>query len=59
MESALRLVLSDPEVAESLSRSGRETVLRRHTCRHRALELVEILAALGVSDEAAVEEAAA
>jgi spore maturation protein CgeB len=59
MESALRLVRSDAEVAESLSRSGRETVLRRHTCRHRALELVEILAALGVSDLAAFEEAAA
>jgi spore maturation protein CgeB len=48
MVSLLRDVLSDGALAASLSRSGRETVLARHTCAHRVDELLKILAGLGV-----------
>jgi spore maturation protein CgeB len=49
MESALRAAISDPGIALR----GRETVLARHTCAHRARELVSILAELGVREEVA------
>jgi spore maturation protein CgeB len=53
MERQLRAVLEDVELAEALGRRGRETVLARHTCAHRADELVGILAQLGVREAAA------
>jgi len=43
MKARLRDVLSDAALAESLARSGRETVMARHTCRHRVDELLSIL----------------
>ena len=43
MEGHLRAVLSDAELAESLTRSGREPVLARHTCAHRVDELLDIV----------------
>lgn len=46
MQRALRAVLDDPELAESLARHGRETVLARHTCAHRVDELLAIDAGL-------------
>jgi spore maturation protein CgeB len=48
MESHLRAVLSDPALADGLSRHGRETILARHTCAHRVDELLRIAGELGV-----------
>jgi spore maturation protein CgeB len=49
-EMTVRLceVLADPSLALSLRDQGRRTILERHTCRHRAEELLDILAAVGV-----------
>jgi spore maturation protein CgeB len=47
MQRGLRDVLSDPDLAWSLATSGRETILARHTCDHRALELLEHVRRLG------------
>jgi spore maturation protein CgeB len=46
MISALATVLRDEELAESLSKNGLRTILDRHTCRHRVLELLAIVAQL-------------
>jgi spore maturation protein CgeB len=43
MIRALRDVLNDRDLAGALSCSGRETVLARHTCRHRVDELTAIV----------------
>jgi len=47
MTARLREVLSDRDLAQSLARSGRETLVARHTCRHRVDELLTILADCG------------
>lgn len=47
MKARLRNVLSDADLAASLARSGRETVMARHTCRHRVDELLAILSNCG------------
>ena len=47
MRGHLREVLNDSQLAEALAASGLETILARHTCRHRADELFAILAACG------------
>lgn len=47
MQRHLRAVLSDPGLARQLSEQGRETLLGRHTCRHRVDELLAICASLG------------
>ncbi len=44
MRRHLRAVLHEPELAASLTRHGRATILRRHTCAHRVDELLAILA---------------
>jgi hypothetical protein len=49
MEAALAAILADPELARSLSEHGRSTVLARHTCAHRATELLAICGELGLS----------
>ena len=46
MAAALRDILSDPALAQSLCRTGRAAVEERHTCRHRALELLQIVSDL-------------
>jgi spore maturation protein CgeB len=46
MRHQLRLVLNDGAASAELSRNGRETILRRHTCGHRVDELFRILALL-------------
>ncbi len=43
MEGHLEAILSDPELASSLSDHGRRTVLERHTCAHRVDELLDIV----------------
>ncbi|MFL6199873.1 MAG: glycosyltransferase [Thermoanaerobaculia bacterium] len=42
MKRHLRGLLSDPEMAAEIARSGRERVLDRHTCAHRVDELFAI-----------------
>lgn len=45
----MREVLNDPALGVALAVAGLETVLSRHTCRHRALELVELVQKLDAS----------
>ena len=52
METLLRDVLNDPELARSLSEQGLGTVRARHTCAHRAAELLAIGAELGLEGAA-------
>ncbi|MEI9406400.1 glycosyltransferase family protein [Mesorhizobium argentiipisi] len=47
MRQHLRDVLHDTGLARALAASGLETILARHTCRHRVDELFDILAACG------------
>jgi len=42
MEHAMRELLADPALAAQQARRGLETVLNRHTCDHRALQLTSI-----------------
>jgi spore maturation protein CgeB len=42
MQRYLRNVLNDPDLAQSLSESGLETIRARHTCSHRVDELLAI-----------------
>lgn len=46
MERHLRELRDDPALRRSLARSGLETIRARHTCRHRALELLDHVRAL-------------
>ncbi|WP_394844553.1 glycosyltransferase [Pendulispora brunnea] len=48
MEEHLCDLLSDPDWAHALAQHGRETILRRHTCGHRAAELLSIAGELGL-----------
>ena len=48
MERAMERVLGDAELRESLGGHGLETILSRHTCDHRAGELVGIAGDLAV-----------
>ena len=48
MRARLRDVLGDPGLARSLAECGRRTVLARHTCGHRADELVAVARELGI-----------
>jgi spore maturation protein CgeB len=47
MTRLLRAVIEDRALATTIATHGRETVLARHTCRHRADELFAILTELG------------
>ncbi|HLG97596.1 MAG TPA: glycosyltransferase [Bryobacteraceae bacterium] len=47
MTRLLKLVLNDESIARSLSASGMETILARHTCAHRVDELLGIYRRLG------------
>jgi spore maturation protein CgeB len=46
MRRHLAAVLAEPELARSLAERGLETIRARHTCAHRADELVEALGTL-------------
>ena len=46
MRAHLKALLADEDLARSVSAHGLETILRRHTCGHRADELLEIWAEL-------------
>ena len=43
MKATLSAVLSNSELASSLARTGLRTIHERHTCRHRAQELLAIV----------------
>jgi spore maturation protein CgeB len=43
MEEQLRLLLRDPSLAHSTAVRGRQTILARHTCAHRAAELLGVV----------------
>ncbi len=47
MAVQLRALREDPALAAAVARSGRETILARHSCAHRVDELMAILAACG------------
>jgi spore maturation protein CgeB len=47
MTASLAAVLSDADLAASLVRNGLDVVRERHTCRHRAQELLDIFADIG------------
>ena len=53
MERHLDDVLHDPDLAATLSRRGRETILARHTCAHRVDELLAVGEELGLPAEGA------
>jgi spore maturation protein CgeB len=42
MKSAIQWLLRDDAARRQIAANGRETILRRHTCAHRAAQLVEI-----------------
>jgi spore maturation protein CgeB len=46
MQGLLRAVRDYPDLRASLIKHGLETILARHTCAHRADELLGIVAAL-------------
>jgi spore maturation protein CgeB len=58
MTEALRLLSNDAAAAAELSARGRETLLARHTCDHRATELLQIVAELQGEASAATETSA-
>jgi spore maturation protein CgeB len=43
MKNALRTLLHDRDCATALTTAGLQTIAERHTCRHRALELLGIV----------------
>lgn len=49
MQRLLRDVIEDPELGRDLAASGLETILARHTCRHRVDELLGILGEVGTA----------
>jgi hypothetical protein len=49
MRRHLRDVLNDEGLAAELAQRGRETILARHTCGHRADELLSIAGELGAA----------
>ena len=53
MRRSLRAVLRDRDLADSLRRSGLETIAARHTCAHRVDELESICRTLGMREEVA------
>lgn len=50
MREHLRTLKCDPSLARSVAASGLETILARHTCKHRVDELLDIVAHLGDAD---------
>ncbi|HZT01125.1 MAG TPA: glycosyltransferase [Steroidobacteraceae bacterium] len=50
MRSHIKRLLDDPAFAEEVADSGYRAVLSRHTCAHRAQELLGICAELGVGE---------
>jgi spore maturation protein CgeB len=51
MQRHLREFLADPARAQALAEHGRQTLLARHTCAHRAEELLAIARELGIGSK--------
>jgi spore maturation protein CgeB len=47
MEAEIRHLLRDDSARQQLASNGLETIRRRHTCAHRAVELLDIVEELG------------
>ena len=47
MAAELRRFVGDPEARRQMAASGRETILARHTCAHRARQFLDICEELG------------
>jgi spore maturation protein CgeB len=58
MREALRRLAADEEAARAQAERGLQTILARHTCDHRALELLDVVAALGAAGSAGTAPAA-
>jgi len=56
MTRALKMLLEEPQTAEAFAGRGLETVLRRHTCRHRAEQLLGIARELRRAESEPVHE---
>jgi len=52
MEAHMRDLRHDPAMAAALAEHGLRTVLARHSCAHRAHELLDIAAGLGAREAA-------
>ena len=52
METQIRRVLTERDLARSLARRGRSTILARHTCAHRVDELLRIVRELRLEQAA-------
>jgi spore maturation protein CgeB len=50
MMAAMTAILQDGDLASSLARIGLDAVLQRHTCAHRARELLGIVDQLDAID---------
>ncbi|WP_407188286.1 glycosyltransferase [Bradyrhizobium centrosematis] len=50
MKRALRAVLDDRELSAAMVATGLQTIQERHTCRHRAQELVSIVEGIRASE---------
>jgi spore maturation protein CgeB len=48
MREHMRALCADAALRERLARSGRETILARHTCAHRVDELLDIAKEAGL-----------
>lgn len=48
MQHQMRTLMADPSCAARMASRGRETILARHTCRHRVDQLLRICRELGV-----------
>lgn len=57
MQQALRHLLADEAMATAMAARARATVLARHTCRHRAKQLLQIIALLGHAPQSAAHSA--
>jgi spore maturation protein CgeB len=55
MREHLQLLRADPEFARYTGQRGFEAVRARHTCAHRARELLRICMQLGVENEPRIE----
>jgi spore maturation protein CgeB len=53
MTRQMRAVLADADLRDSLVKKGLAVIAQRHTCRHRAAELIKIHASLSSAQEAA------
>jgi spore maturation protein CgeB len=51
--AALRMLVQDDDFAAETARRGLQTIRARHTCAHRAQELLAIVRALGTKDDPA------